>query len=126
MLVFGGVAVAACVLAPLAGSTRVSLARAFDRSIPFANNVDAQIFFVARLPRVLAAALVGAALATAGTIFQALLRNPLASPDTLGVSGGAAIGAMAAITLHLDFSAAGVTALPVASFFGSVGALAMV
>ena len=50
-------------LAPLVGSTPISLARVFDRSIPFADNVDAQIFFVARLPRVLAAALVGGALA---------------------------------------------------------------
>ncbi len=46
-------------LAPLVGSTPISLRRVFDRSIPFADNVDAQIFFVARLPRVLAAALVG-------------------------------------------------------------------
>ena len=58
VLVFGGVAVAAVVLGPLVGSTRISLARVFDRSIPFAENTDAQIFFVARLPRVLAATLI--------------------------------------------------------------------
>ena len=86
-----------CLLAPLVGSTPISLARAFDRSIPFADNVDAQIFFVARLPRVLAGALVGAALAAAGVVFQALLRNPLATPFTLGVSAGASLGAMLAI-----------------------------
>src|SRR6185436_4317300 len=45
---FGALAIATCVLAPLVGSTHISLARAFDRSIPFADNVDAQIFFVAR------------------------------------------------------------------------------
>ena len=66
--------------------------------MPFADNVDAQIFFVARLPRTLAGALVGAALATAGVVFQGLLRNPLATPFTLGVSSGAALGAMLAIT----------------------------
>jgi iron complex transport system ATP-binding protein len=54
----------------------------------FADNV-AQIFFVARLPRALAAALVGATLAAAGVVFQGLLRNPLATPYTLGVSAGA-------------------------------------
>lgn len=126
MLAFGGVAIVVCLLAPLAGSTRISFARVFDRSIPFATNVDAQIFFIARLPRVLAAAVAGACLAAAGVVFQALLRNPLASPDTLGVSGGAAIGAMAAITLHLDFTLVGISALPLASFIGSVGALAIV
>ena len=45
--------------APLVGSTHISLRRAFDRTIPFADNVDAQIFFIARLPRTLAGALVG-------------------------------------------------------------------
>ena len=98
--------VAHAVLAPLVGSTPISLARVFDRSIPFADNVDAQIFFVARLPRVLAAALVGSALALSGVVFQALLRNPLASPDTLGVSAGAALGAMLAITFNARFLAA--------------------
>jgi ABC-type Fe3+-siderophore transport system permease subunit len=86
---FGAFAVAVCILAPLVGSTSISLARVFDRSIPFADNVDAQIFFVARMPRVLAAAAVGATLASAGVVLQAMLRNPLATPFTLGVSAGA-------------------------------------
>ena len=102
------------------------LAAAFDRSIPYADNIDAQIFFVARLPRVLAAALVGSALALSGVVFQALLRNPLASPDTLGVSAGAALGAMMAITFSVDFSLLGISAVPLASFAGSMGALAIV
>src|SRR5262245_36078416 len=100
MIGFGGLAALAIVAAPLAGTTPISLRKAFDRSIPFALNTDAQIFFVARLPRVLAAALVGSALSLAGVAFQALLRNPLASPDTLGVSAGASLGAMLAITFH--------------------------
>jgi iron complex transport system permease protein len=123
---FGLLALAAMLLAPLVGSTPIRLGRVFDRSIPFADNVDAQIFFVARLPRVLAAALVGAALALAGVVFQALLRNPLASPDTLGVSAGAALGAVLAITFNADFTLLGVTAVPLASFAGAVGALIIV
>ena len=123
---FGTLAVAAVLLAPLVGSTHISLAAAFDRSIPYADNIDAQIFFVARLPRVLAAALVGSALALSGVVFQALLRNPLASPDTLGVSAGAALGAMMAITFSVDFSLLGISAVPLASFAGSMGALAIV
>ncbi len=85
---FGALLVATCVLAPLVGSTPLSLVRVFDRTVPFADNVDAQIFFIARLPRVFAAALVGATLASAGVVLQALLRNPLATPFTLGVSAG--------------------------------------
>src|SRR5688572_16960032 len=83
---------------PLIGSSEISLSRAFDRSVPFEENSDAQIFFIARLPRTLAGALVGAALASAGVVFQGLLRNPLATPFTLGVSAGAALGAMVAVT----------------------------
>src|SRR5882762_7707321 len=126
LLGFGSLALAACVLAPLVGSTRIHLSTVFDRSIPYADNIDAQIFFVARLPRVLAAALVGSALALSGVVFQALLRNPLASPDTLGVSAGASLGAMMAITFNLDFSLLGISAVPLASFAGSIGALTIV
>lgn len=123
---FGALAVVTCVLAPLVGSTPIHLSRVFDPSIPFADNVDAQIFFIARLPRVTAAALVGAALASAGVVFQALLRNPLATPFTLGVSAGAALGAILAITFNLDLTFWNVTAVPAASFAGSIGAVAIV
>jgi len=123
---FGALACAACVLAPLVGSTPISLRRAFDPSVGFADNVDAQIFFVARLPRVLAAAFVGSALAAAGVVFQALLRNPLATPFTLGVSAGAALGAMLAITFSGAASAAQTVSVPVASFAGSIVAVGVV
>ena len=123
---FGALLVLMCLLAPLAGTTHISLARAFDRSQAFADNVDAQIFFIARLPRVAAAAIVGAGLAAAGVVFQALLRNPLAAPETLGVSIGASVGAMVAITFLPPFSIGGLSAVPLASFAGSLGALAIV
>ncbi len=60
------------------------------------------IIWGVRFPRVLTAALVGAALSLAGLVFQALLRNPLAEPYILGISGGAAIGAIAGILLNLS------------------------
>jgi len=123
---FGGLLVLVALLAPLAGTTHVSLARAFDRSTPFADNLDAQIFFIARLPRVVAGALVGAGLAAAGVVLQALLRNPLAAPETLGVSFGASVGAMIAITLLPPTSIGGVPSVSIASFLGSLGALAVV
>ena len=124
--VFGALALAALAGAPLLGTTRISLARAFSTTLPFADNVDAQIFFIARLPRVLAAALVGSSLAAAGVVLQALLRNPLATPFTLGVSAGAALGAVLAISLKLQLSLWGVSAVTAASFVGSVGAVAIV
>jgi iron complex transport system permease protein len=123
---FGALAVAATLLAPTVGSTPISLARAFDRAIPFADNVDAQIFFVARLPRTLAGALVGAALAAAGVVLQALLRNPLATPFTLGVSAGASLGAMLAIMAIGPFAVGGVSSVTLASFAGSLCAVGVV
>ena len=123
---FGGLLLLTLVAAPLLGTTSISLARAFDRAIPFADNADAQIFFVARLPRIMAAALVGGSLALAGAIFQALLRNPLATPDTLGVSSGAALGAMLAIAFHFDFAIAGLSSVSLSSLAGAIGALAIV
>jgi len=123
---FGLLALTAILTAPLVGSTHISLRRAFDRTIPFADNVDAQIFFIARLPRTLAGAVVGSMLASAGVVFQGLLRNPLATPFTLGVSAGAALGAMLAITFSWSFAWAGVSAAAAASFLGSLAAVGIV
>ena len=123
---FGLLAATAIVTAPLVGSTSISLRRAFSTGVPFADNPDAQIFFIARLPRTLAGALVGSMLASAGVVFQGLLRNPLATPFTLGVSAGAALGAMLAITFGWSFAFAGMTAAPAASFVGSLAAVGIV
>ena len=123
---FGSLALAALLTAPLAGPTSISLRRVFDFGIPFADNTDAQIFFIARLPRTLAAACVGALFAAAGVVFQGLLRNPLATPFTLGVSTGAALGAVTAITFNWTIAVAGVSAVPVAAFAGSLLAVVIV
>jgi iron complex transport system permease protein len=71
-----------------------------------------------RWPRVALAGLVGASLAVAGALFQALLRNPLADPYVLGVSGGAAVGGIAAMTLGASLGL-GAGAVPVAAFAGA-------
>lgn len=77
-----------------------------------------------RLPRTVLAVLVGGGLALSGAVFQALLRNPLADPYILGVSGGAAVGAVGAAVLGL---AAGIGwGTPVAAFGGAVLAIALV
>src|SRR4029450_5145290 len=126
VLTFGGGALLTILVAPLIGSTPISLRRAWDWSVPFSDNPDAQIFFIARLPRTLAGALVGSTLASAGVVFQGLLRNPLATPFTLGVSAGAALGAMVAITFAPTLALAGMPAAPLASFAGSILAVAVV
>lgn len=77
-----------------------------------------------RLPRVVLAALVGGGLAVAGATFQALLRNPLAEPYVLGISGGASVGAV--LALAFGWAAAGSWVLPMAAFAGSVVAIALV
>jgi iron complex transport system permease protein len=123
---FAVFAAAVMLWAPTVGSTPISLVRVFDRSIPWTENIDAQIFFVARLPRVLAGGLVGATLAAAGVVLQALLRNPLATPFTLGVSAGASLGAMIAVSMRLEMSVLGITSIPLASFAGSLIATGIV
>jgi iron complex transport system permease protein len=74
-----------------------------------------------RLPRVAAAILVGAALAAAGASYQALFRNPLVSPDILGVSAGAGLGAVAGIFLSLP-----VAAIQASAFLGGMAAVGVV
>jgi iron complex transport system permease protein len=106
--------VAAVAIVPFVGATPIDVARIFSADVPFADNVDAQIFFLARLPRALAAALVGSTLAAAGVVFQGLLRNPLATPYTLGVSAGASLGAMLAITLGASLPIGGVASASLA------------
>jgi len=84
--------------------------------------VAADIVLRVRLPRVVLAALVGASLATAGTLFQALLRNPLADPYVLGVSGGAALGGIVVLAAG-GLLGLGYAAVPPASFAGAVATL---
>jgi iron complex transport system permease protein len=76
------------------------------------------IFFNVRLPRVALAALVGAALAVSGAALQPTLRNPLASPDMIGVSGGAALAAVGALAF-LPASMLGEALVPVVAFLGA-------
>jgi len=80
---------------------------------------DADIVLRVRLPRVLLAGLVGASLSVAGVLFQALLRNPLADPFVLGVSGGAALGGIAVLGLGASFGL-GYAWVPPAAFVGAI------
>lgn len=81
------------------------------------------VVWFARMPRVVFAASVGAALAVAGAVFQAVLRNPLADPFILGVSGGAALGGSLMVALVGTGLALSV---PAASFAGALASLALI
>jgi iron complex transport system permease protein len=89
-----------------------------DSGVP--DNVRAIVLQV-RGPRVLAALAVGAALASAGAAYQSLFRNPLVSPDILGVSGGCALGAVVGIFLGLP-----IAAIQGLAFAGGLAAVALV
>jgi iron complex transport system permease protein len=87
---------------------------------------DEAIFFAIRLPRVAGAAVVGAALASAGVLFQGLLRNPLADPYALGISGGAALGGALGFLLSLSFGFLGFSPVPILAFGGALTAMTVV
>jgi len=109
-------------LAVLGACTLVSL-WAGDREINLAvlrnDSIARSVFFRLRLPRVVMAGIVGATLAAVGAALQALFRNPLADPFTLGVSGGGALGASIAIALGWGASVAGVPLVFLAAFAGA-------
>lgn len=85
-----------------------------------------RIVFDIRLPRVLAAALVGAALSYSGAAYQGVFRNPLAEPYLLGVASGAALGAAIAIVSPLESSSYGVGWVPALAFVGAAVAVLLV
>ncbi|MFQ5925168.1 MAG: FecCD family ABC transporter permease [Dehalococcoidia bacterium] len=87
---------------------------------------DETILFQIRLPRVVAGALVGAALAAAGVLFQGLLRNPMADPYIIGTSAGGAFGATLAMMLPLSFAFLGFGLVPIAAFCGALVAVLLV
>lgn len=125
-----GAAVAVCALAALAvGSEHIAPSQLFaalaakltGAASPLSREQEVIVFSL-RLPRIALAVGVGAALAMAGASFQALLRNPLADPYVLGVSGGAALGSILAILLAAEIA----FAQPLAGFAGAVAATLIV
>jgi iron complex transport system permease protein len=124
-LAYGFTALGLAVLTVVAfavGRYPVSLSELFSliSGAPVSDNVQTIVLQV-RGPRVLAALLVGAALAAAGTAYQGMFRNPLVSPDILGVSTGAALGAVLAMFLSL-----GILFIQLFAFAGGVLAVALV
>jgi len=111
LLILATALLATLVVAASIGSAPVNMMRAFTDT----TSADRAIFFGVRLPRVLMGALVGAVLASSGVALQALVRNPLAEGGILGISGGAALGAIIAL-VFLSTSAASDALVPIIAF----------
>ena len=106
---------------PWVGSADITWQRVWSGASP-----DREIFMIARLPRILFGALAGGSLAVAGVLFQAILRNPLATPFTLGISSGSSFGAVLAIWLGLDIVLLGVPIVSIAAFLGALFTISLV
>lgn len=120
----GLVLLASLALAVLVGPVPVAPGRILEMASGGGTPDERWIVLQHRLPRGLLAALVGGGLALSGATFQALLRNPLAEPYILGISGGAAVGAVAALALGLGALGSGI--LPAAAFAGALVAIVLV
>lgn len=83
----------------LSGSVDITLAEIAGSILSAETNLNSQVLHQIRIPRIQAAFVTGGLLALSGAIMQVLLRNPLADPYILGISGGAAVGALSAILL---------------------------
>ncbi|MBL7152975.1 MAG: iron ABC transporter permease [Phycisphaerae bacterium] len=111
----------------LIGAERVSLKAVFAGGANETGvNPDYEIFVRVRIPRILLGAIVGAALACSGVVFQALLRNPLADPYILGISSGAGLGAMIAVVSGLNWTLFGRSPIAVFAFAGALGTVWLV
>jgi len=116
-------AFAVLLLSPLVGSERIDLSVVLR---PGAGDTAAVIFWRLRLPRVLTAFLAGAGLSLGGMAFQALFRNALATPFTLGVASGASLGAVLVLRFAVAAAALGAAAVTGGAFLGACGAVLIV
>ena len=126
MLGFIGFTAICVIVAPLFGSENVDFARALDFSYPIGENTDRFILFAIRMPRIALALVTGASLAMSGAAMQALLRNPLASPFTLGVASGGTLGAALMIFFGIGATAFAVPGTVFGAFVLSLLTLALV
>ena len=121
LLVLAVLWLATLVVAPLLGSRILTLGDLLS-----GDPTVGTIFWSLRVPRVLLAMLVGGALAISGLALQTLFRNPLAEPYTLGIAGGAALGAVLALQIDGFGQALGFPAVAVASFVGALAVSAVI
>lgn len=116
-----GLAGASIALALMAGSLTISFSEVVSALFNDGNGISTEVVRNLRLPRALAGFACGGLLALAGALLQVLLRNPLADPYVLGISGGAGVGAMLAILFGF-----GVAGIDVSAFVGALCAILVV
>ena len=121
-LVVLAVVMSLCALFPRSvGTQKISWTKAFaGPGQKPGENIDYEILVRVRLPRVILAALVGAALACSGVVLQAILRNPLADPYILGISSGAGLGVIIAILSGISWSFLGGSPIGIFAFAGAL------
>ncbi|MGH7507437.1 MAG: FecCD family ABC transporter permease [Longimicrobiales bacterium] len=124
LLILAGVLLATVLFSLSTGSASIPLERVLEALTGGGDAMTRTIVLDLRLPRVVLAVIAGGGLALSGAVFQALLRNPLAEPYILGVSGGAAVGAVAAVVLGISRFAR--WSIPVAAFAGAALAIVLV
>lgn len=123
----GVMLVAVMLVCSLIGTESVSLKAVFSSAKEqLVVNPDYEIFVRVRLPRIILAAIVGAALASSGGVLQVLLRNPLADPYILGISSGAGVGAIIAVLSGFNWTLWGRSPIAVFAFAGALGTVWLV
>lgn len=105
------------------GDMALSFGQVADALAGRADDLTARVVLDLRLPRLLVAAAAGAALAVSGALFQGVLRNPLASPDTLGITSAAGLGSLAVLLVFPDLP---LSIVPAAAFGGALVMFALV
>jgi iron complex transport system permease protein len=127
----GGLSVSlvlAMVVASGMGAVHVPVSQLVESALGIRPLSDDQrmILLVIRIPRIIAAALVGSGLSVSGLLFQGLFRNPLADPYVIGSSGGALLGASIGVFLLPAVSVAGFGTTAVLAFAGAIGSIVLV
>lgn len=118
-----------CVVSLSVGSVHIELRNVFNALFNaltgnvFVSSEEELILFSVRLPRIIFAGIVGASLALGGVVFQAILRNPLADPYILGISGGSALGAIIGIVIGASSFYLGI---PLLAFVGALATVFLV
>lgn len=123
LLCFAATALILLAVLPFIGMEVIPAREAFNAEL---NPLNYHIFWGLRLPRLLMAYAVGGALAIAGMVFQAMFRNPLATPFNLGVASGASLGAALCIQLGLSFTVLGFNGISLFAFMGALVTTALV
>jgi iron complex transport system permease protein len=118
--------IASMLLAAATGAVKISTREIIEIITQGSDTVNASILMDIRLPRVLLAAVIGAGLAAVGGVMQAIFKNPLVDSYTLGMSSGAALGAVISIITGLNVNIMGIETTGLFAFIGAVSTLFIV